>query len=30
MACRYEGLKDLKHMLRKDDYMFSLDLTDAF
>lgn len=30
MACRYEGLKDLKHMLRKGDYMFSLDLTDAF
>jgi hypothetical protein len=30
MSCRYEGLKDLRHLLRKNDWMFSLDLTDAF
>ena len=29
-SCRYEGLKDLRHLMRPGDWMFSLDLTDAF
>ena len=29
-TCRYEGLKDLQYLLKKDEYMFSLDLTDAY
>lgn len=29
-SCRYEGLKDLRYLLRPGDWMFSLDLTDAY
>jgi hypothetical protein len=30
MSCRYEGLKDLRHLLQKNDWMLSLDLQDAY
>lgn len=30
MSCRYEGLKDLRFLLQPEDWMFSLDLTDAY
>lgn len=30
MSCKYEGLKDLRYLLQKGDWMFSLDLTDAY
>jgi hypothetical protein len=30
MSCRYEGLKDLRYLLQRGDWMFSLDLTDAY
>jgi hypothetical protein len=29
-SCRYEGLKDLRYLMRPNDYMFSLDLSDAY
>lgn len=30
MSCRYEGLKDLRHLLQRNDWMLSLDLQDAY
>lgn len=30
MSCRYEGLRDLRHLLQRNDWMLSLDLQDAY
>uniref|UniRef100_A0A7S0Z4Q6 Reverse transcriptase domain-containing protein n=1 Tax=Hemiselmis tepida TaxID=464990 RepID=A0A7S0Z4Q6_9CRYP len=30
LSCRYEGLRDIKHIMQPNDWMLSLDLTDAY
>jgi len=30
LSCRYEGLRDLQHIMQPNDWMLSLDLTDAY